>query len=39
MILLKIIDGIIKTFMGGESEKLDLIFPELRKPEVREMRR
>ena len=39
MILLKIIDGIIKTFIGGEPEKLDLIFPELRKPEVREVKR
>lgn len=39
MILLKIIDGIIKTIVGGETEKLDLIFPELKKPEVREMRR
>ena len=39
MILLKFIDGIIKTFIGGETEKLDLIFPELKKPEVHEMRR
>lgn len=39
MILLQIIDGIIKTFIGGEHEKLDLIFPELRKPEVREVKK
>lgn len=38
MILLKFIDGIIKTFIGGETEKLDLIFPELRKPEVHEVK-
>jgi hypothetical protein len=33
-LIMEVFEGIVKTIMGAEPVKLDLIYPELRKPEV-----
>lgn len=32
--IMEVFEGIVKTLMGADPVKLDLIYPELRRPEV-----